>query len=286
MFGFLRKDFATEREKLAFSAGDNKTFCKGCGGEVYDRSLINNFYICPNCSEYHRIPPRDRIAILADSGSFCEVDKNIQAVDSLNFPLYKDKLEKAKSSTGEKEAVICGTMMIKGIDCACFVMDPRFIMASLGAAVGEKITRLFELATEKSLPVLGFTASGGARMQEGILSLMQMAKCSGAVKRHSDAGNLYVVVLTDPTTGGVTASFAMGGDVILAEPKALIGFAGRRVIEQTTGAKLPENFQSAEFMLEHGFIDKIVPRDEQRSIIASLMRVYSYGGRNDGLRKA
>lgn len=225
--------------------------------------------------------PRERIALIADEGSFTEIYSGIESVDALAFPMYKEKLEKARAATGEKEAVVCGMIEIEGIECVCFVMDPRFIMASLGGAVGEKITRAFERATRKGLPVVGFTASGGARMQEGILSLMQMAKCNGAVKRHADTGNLYITVITDPTTGGVTASFAMAGDVILAEPKALIGFAGRRVIEQTTGSKLPENFQSAEFMFQHGFVDRIVERADLKHVIASLMRLYGGKKRNE-----
>ncbi len=265
---------------------DSVLKCSECKAETPETALAENLYICPICGAYQRIPPRERINLLADKGSFKEIYAEIESVDALKFPMYKEKLEKARASTGEKEAVVCGIIKVEGTECVCFVMDARFIMASLGGAVGEKITRTFELANSMDLPVVGFTASGGARMQEGILSLMQMAKCSGAVKRHADTGNLYITVLTDPTTGGVTASFAMEGDVILAEPKALIGFAGRRVIEQTTGSKLPDNFQSAEFMFEHGFIDRIVERAEQKSVIASLMRLYKKGGSYDGLRKA
>ncbi|NLN55338.1 MAG: acetyl-CoA carboxylase, carboxyltransferase subunit beta [Clostridiales bacterium] len=248
--------------------------CTCCKDEFSLCGMRENLFICPKCNTYLRMPPRERIALLADDGSFREIYENIESVDTLNFPMYREKLEKAREVTGEKEAVVCGLAEIEGAECVLFVMDARFIMASLGGAVGEKITRAFEYATLRNIPVVGFTASGGARMQEGIFSLMQMAKCSGAVKRHSDTGNLYIAVLTDPTTGGVTASFAMEGDVILAEPKALIGFAGRRVIEQTTGSKLPEDFQTAEFMLEHGFIDRIVERVEQKKVISSLMRMY------------
>lgn len=204
-----------------------------------------------------------------------------ESVDFLEFPNYAEKLEKAKKTTKEKDAVVCGTAKINGNEFAFFVMDSRFMMASMGSVLGEKITSIFEYATEKSLPVIGFTASGGARMQEGIVSLMQMAKVSGAVKRHSNAGNLYITVLTDPTTGGCTASFAMQGDIILAEPKALIGFAGRRVVEQTTKSKLPDNFQSAEFLLEHGFVDSIVPREKLRETLSDLLGIHSKKGGND-----
>jgi len=198
----------------------------------------------------------------------------VTSVDFLSFPGYAEKLEKARKSTGEKEAVLCGTAAIGGMFCATFVMDSSFIMASMGSAVGEKITRLFEFALAQRLPVIGFTASGGARMQEGVVSLMQMAKCSGAVKRHSEAGLLYIAVLTDPTTGGVTASFAMQADIILAEPNALIGFAGRRVIEGTIGQTLPDDFQSSEFLLSHGFCDKIVPRNQLRETLEKLLKLH------------
>ncbi|MBQ9696516.1 MAG: acetyl-CoA carboxylase carboxyl transferase subunit beta, partial [Oscillospiraceae bacterium] len=187
---------------------------------------------------------------------------------------YSEKLEKARATTKEEDAGVCGIANVCGTECAVFLMDSRFMMASMGSVVGEKITRTFEYATEHGLPVVGFTASGGARMQEGVISLMQMAKVSGAVKNHSNAGLLYITVLTDPTTGGVTASFAMQGDVILAEPKALVGFAGRRVVEQTTKSELPSNFQSAEFLLDHGFVDAIVPRSELRDTLAELLSIH------------
>lgn len=232
-------------------------------------------FICPDCGKYLRIPPRARLEMTVDAGSFTEIAAGVTSVDILQFPGYASKLEKAKAETGEKSAVVCGSAKIGGLPCAIFVMDSRFIMASMGSAVGEKITRTFEYAREHHLPVIGFTASGGARMQEGIVSLMQMAKCSGAVKAHANDGNLYVTVLTDPTTGGVTASFAMQGDIILAEPKALVGFAGRRVVEQTTKSALPDNFQSAEFLLEHGFVDQIVPRAEMRKTLARILKLHA-----------
>ncbi len=221
-----------------------------------------------------RLSARERIALTFDEGSFRELAADLKSVDFLNFPHYAQKLEAAQAATGEKEAVLCGTAAIESMPCAVFAMDARFIMASMGSVVGEKITRLFELALERRLPVIGFTASGGARMQEGVVSLMQMAKCSGAVKRHSEAGLLYTAVLTDPTTGGVTASFAMQADIILAEPDALIGFAGRRVVEQTTGNQLPADFQRAEFLLGHGFVDAVVPRELQTQTLANILRLH------------
>lgn len=198
----------------------------------------------------------------------------IKAENPLNFPGYRDKLETVHTASGEEEAVICGCATIERQRCCIFAMEPYFMMGSMGSAVGEKITLLFEYAVLHRLPVVGFTVSGGARMQEGLLSLMQMAKTSAAVKRHSDAGLLYVAVLTDPTTGGVTASFAMEADLILAEPGAMVGFAGRRVIEQTTRKTLPEGFQKSEFVLEHGFVDSIVARFDQKRYLCELLKMH------------
>ncbi len=254
--------------------------CPKCGKSIPLEHLSENLHVCP-CGYCFRIQPRQRIRFLTDKDSFSELFPDLESVDFLEFPGYTGKLEAMRSTTGEKEAVLCGTAAIEGERCAIFVMDPFFMMGSMGTVVGEKITRLFEYATEQSLPVLGCTVSGGARMQEGILSLMQMAKVSGAVKRHSDAGNLYITLLTDPTTGGVTASFAMEGDIILAEPGTTVGFAGARVIEQTVRKKLPPGFQTAEFTLEHGFIDKIVPRAQQRAIIGTLLAMHRKEGRGD-----
>ena len=212
--------------------------------------------------------------MMMDKGSFHELDADLQTNDPLHFEGYEKKLEAARACSKETEAVLTGTAAINGQRTAIFVIEPSFMMGSMGTVVGEKITRLFEYATAHRLPVIGYTVSGGARMQEGLMSLMQMAKTSGAVKRHSDVGLLYIVVLTDPTTGGVTASFAMEGDIILAEPSATIGFAGARVIEQTTRKQLPNGFQTAEFMLEHGFVDAIVPRSMQREELAFLLRCH------------
>ena len=207
-------------------------------------------------------------------GTFLEMFKGIETPDPLSFPGYRKKLALMREKTGLDEAVVTGTALIKGEKVALGIMDSNFIMASMGTVVGEKITRLFEFATDEKLPVVLFTASGGARMQEGIMSLMQMAKISAAVKRHSNAGLFYLTILTDPTTGGVTASFAMEGDIILAEPQSLVGFAGRRVIENTVREDLPEDFQKAEFLLEHGFVDAIVKRRELPDMIARLVRLH------------
>ena len=251
--------------------------CPNCHKSLPLSVLWENANTCP-CGYHFRMNPRQRLDFLADPGSFTELFGEFSPSDPLDFPGYRKKLEKTQSSCRERDAVLCGTAAIGGEKCALFIMDPYFMMGSMGTVVGEKITRLFEYATEKSLPVVGFTVSGGARMQEGILSLMQMAKCSGAVKRHSEAGLLYIAVLTDPTTGGVTASFAMQADIILAEPNALIGFAGPRVIEQTIGERLPEGFQRSEFQLEHGFVDKVVPRSELRATLIQLLQLHA-GGR-------
>lgn len=248
--------------------------CPVCHTENPRAAVVQEAMTCPACGAYFRMNARERITQIFDAGSFQELDASLSSVDFLSFPGYAEKLEKAKKATGEQDAVICGTATIGGVLCACFVMDPSFIMASMGSVVGEKITRLFEFALEHQLPVIGFTASGGARMQEGVVSLMQMAKCSGAVKRHSQAGLLYIAVLTDPTTGGVTASFAMQADIILAEPNALVGFAGRRVVEQTTGSQLPNNFQRSEFLQEHGFVDAVIERRMLPETLGNLLRLH------------
>lgn len=254
---------------------EEKIRCPICKAIDTKRSVAKNKMVCPSCGYHYRINARTRIKAICDKGSFQELEMNIQTENSLNFPGYANKIESARAASGQMEGVVCGTATIRRQPCAVFVMDPQFMMGSMGSVVGEKITRLFEYATEHDLPVVGFTASGGARMQEGILSLMQMAKTSGAVHFHSDKGGLYITVLTDPTTGGVTASFAMLGDIILSEPNALIGFAGRRVIEQTTKKKLPEDFQRAEFLQDCGFVDAIVPRTELRATLERLLKQHS-----------
>lgn len=254
---------------------EEKIRCPICKAIDTKRSVAKNKMVCPSCGYHYRINARTRIKAICDKGSFQEPEMNIQTENPLNFPGYANKIESARAASGQMEGVVCGTATIRRQPCAVFVMDPQFMMGSMGSVVGEKITRLFEYATEHDLPVVGFTASGGARMQEGILSLMQMAKTSGAVHFHSDKGGLYITVLTDPTTGGVTASFAMLGDIILSEPNALIGFAGRRVIEQTTKKKLPEDFQRAEFLQDCGFVDAIVPRTELRATLERLLKQHS-----------
>ncbi len=245
--------------------------CPECRSILFREDLEKNALVCPECGYHFRMKARDRIRLIADGGSFRERDITLSSGNPIGFPDYEKKLWHARLQSGETEAVVCGTAKIGGFPVCLFSMEPNFMMGSMGTVVGEKITRLFEYALEKSLPVVGFTASGGARMQEGILSLMQMEKTSAAVWRHSGAGNLYAAVLTDPTTGGVTASFAMEADVILAEPGALIGFAGPRVIEQTIRQKLPPGFQKAEFLLKKGFIDDIVPRGSLKEYLSKLL---------------
>ncbi|MBR6106708.1 MAG: acetyl-CoA carboxylase carboxyltransferase subunit beta [Oscillospiraceae bacterium] len=249
--------------------------CKSCGAEIAYQEYLENHCICPECGTYFRMRAVERLEDTVDAGTFQEIDRKLKSKDPIQFPDYAQKLDKAEKASGLNEGVVCGTAKIDGIETALFVMDSAFMMGSMGTVVGEKITRLFEKATAQNLPVIGFITSGGARMQEGIFSLMQMAKVSGAVKRHSEAGLLYIAVLTDPTTGGITASFAMQGDIIIAEPKALIGFAGQRVIEQTTGEKLPAGFQRAEFQLEHGFVDLIEERPRMTYTLAKLLAIHS-----------
>ena len=247
--------------------------CPGCKYTIYQKDLGSE-RICPHCGYTFRISAQERLALTIDMGTFLEMFKGIETQDPLNFPGYRKKLTLMREKTGLDEAVVTGTALIKGEKVTLGIMDSNFIMASMGTVVGEKITRLFEYATAEKLPVVLFTASGGARMQEGIMSLMQMAKISAAVKRHSNAGLFYLTILTDPTTGGVTASFAMEGDIILAEPQSLVGFAGRRVIENTVREDLPEDFQKAEFLLEHGFVDAIIKRRELPDTIARLVRLH------------
>lgn len=252
--------------------------CPSCKTMLFVNELQENLHICYKCGHHFRINVRQRISMMVDANTFTEFYGEMTSKNILKFPNYDQKLKNARLESAENEAVICGVGKIGGFDCALFVMEPYFMMGSMGTVVGEKITRIFEYATEKKLPVIGFTVSGGARMQEGILSLMQMAKTSGAVKKHSMAGNLYITVLTDPTTGGVSASFAMEGDIIIAECNALIGFAGPRVIEQTIRQKLPEGFQRAEFLLEKGFVDEVVSRKEQKAYLAKLLSLHAREG--------
>lgn len=250
--------------------------CPRCQSIVTLKRYEELHRVCPDCNYHGRLSAPDRIELTADKESFTEFDENMLSCDPIDFPDYPQKQQELRESTGLKDAIITGTANIRGIKTVIGIMDSRYMMASMGSVVGEKITRAFEYATENNLPVIMFTASGGARMQEGIVSLMQMAKTSGAVKLHSDAGGLYITVLTDPTTGGVTASFASLGDIIIAEPKVLVGFAGRRVIESTMKQRLPEDFQLAEFMQEKGFVDMIVERNKIRSTLAHLLALHGY----------
>ncbi|MBQ7974047.1 MAG: acetyl-CoA carboxylase, carboxyltransferase subunit beta [Clostridia bacterium] len=248
--------------------------CPNCHKDIPLSKLWGNQLVCA-CGHHFRLGARERIHMLVDTDSFHELFAGLKSVNPLGFPGYDEKLAKAQNNTNEEEAVICGTAEINQQKCCLFVMDSNFMMGSMGTIVGEKITSIFEYAQKHRLPVIGFTVSGGARMQEGLLSLMQMAKTSCAVKQHSDAGLLYVAVLTDPTTGGVTASFAMQADITLAEPGATIGFAGARVIEQTTKKTLPKEFQKAEFNLKHGFVDAIVNRLQQKEFLTEILRLHN-----------
>ncbi len=263
--------------------------CKGCAGVIYRSRLEENLQLCPDCGHHYPLTAQQRIELLTDKGSFAEMDANLDSVDVLDFAgtgVYEEKLAASKKKTGMTEAVICGTAALDRQPMALGVMDFRFLGASMGSVVGEKITRLTEFASENRLPLVIVTASGGARMYEGMLSLMQMAKTSGALAVHAELGLPYIVVMTHPTTAGVTASFASLGDVIVAEPGALIGFAGPRVIKQTTQSELPPGFQTAEFLMEHGFIDRVVPRTELRRELSLLLAYFSGALRCDNATAA
>ena len=251
--------------------------CKKCGAVHSVQDVRANDFACPSCGAYVRIHAKRRIKLLADPGSFEEWNKELPVVNPLEFPEYEQKLWEVKESTGLNEAVVTGKITIDGIPTAIGVCDARFLMSSMGHNLGEKIARMAERAAEEKLPVILYACSGGARMQEGIISLMQMVKTSEALGRLQESGQLFISVLTDPTMGGVTASFAMLGDIILAEPGALIGFTGQRVIQQTIGGKLPEGFQRSEFLLKHGFTDAIVPRRDQRAVLAHILRLHVKG---------
>ena len=247
--------------------------CRFCGALIYKKEM-DEFKICPKCGGHFRISAKERLAITCDEGTFEEFDADMTSKNPMGYPDYDKLIARMQAKTGLKEAVVTGKCRINGYETVIAVMDSNFMMASMGSVVGEKITRAVEHASENNLPIVIFTASGGARMQEGIISLMQMAKTSAAVRRHSDKGLLYLTVMTDPTTGGVSASFANLGDIILAEPKATIGFAGRRVIEGTINEKLPDDFQSAEFQLHHGFVDRIVERKDMKNAISAVFKLH------------
>ena len=250
--------------------------CPRCRNVVFEDEIKAVNMVCPKCGYHGRLSAAERIAITVDKDSFHELDADMKSKNPIDFPGYEEKQEILREKTGLNDAILTGEATIRGIPVVIGVMDSRYMMASMGSVVGEKITRAFELATAKKKPIILFTASGGARMQEGIISLMQMAKTSGAAARHSEAGQLYITVLTDPTTGGVTASFASLRDIIIAEPKVLVGFAGRRVIEGTIKQRLPDDFQLAEFLLEKGFVDMIVERRKMRSVLSHVMKLHGY----------
>lgn len=277
----LRKDF---EENIKISNGKNETnaiikSCPDCNFKASISEFSNNYYVCPKCNYHIRLNTENRIKQLFDENTFEELFENMETpmpapmFDKLE---YGAKLKKAKQTTKLKEAVVCGTGLMDEIKIAAAIMDSHFLMGSMGTVVGDKITRLIEFATERRLPLLIATTSGGARMQEGILSLMQMAKTSAAIKRHSDLGLLYITLLTNPTTGGVSASFAMLGDIIIAEPDAIVGFAGKRVIERTINETLPPEFQKSEFVQEKGFIDIILQRSELKENVVKLLKMHGY----------
>ena len=259
--------------------GDKLITCPKCGQESERKTVAEGLSVCPKCGYHFPIGGYYRLSTILDPGSFRELNEKYPAADPLSFPGYRAKLTAAQRKTGLTEAAVTATGTIGGHKCVVGVLDSRFFMGSMSAAVGEKITLAIEYAAKNKLPLILFSASGGARMQEGILSLMQMAKTSAALARFSDRGLLYISVLTDPTTGGVTASFASLGDIILAEPGALIGFAGPRVSQQTIGETLPEGFQRAEYQEEHGFVDAVVPRSQMRETLSQLLRLHEKGGR-------
>lgn len=253
--------------------------CKRCSQILYNNDLKAQHMVCNYCNEHFYISPKERIELIADEGSFQEINSFHKEINPLNFPGYVEKIKQQAENTDSVEAVITGKCKINGTDVVMAIMDSKFLMGSMGCEVGEKITRAVETASSENLPIIIFTASGGARMQEGIFSLMQMTKISAALKRHSNLGLLYITVLTNPTTGGVTASFAMLGDIILSEPGAIVGFAGKRVIQQTINQELPKEFQKAEFLLKHGFIDKIVDRKDMKELLSKILWLHR---RKDG----
>ena len=281
-FTFLKPKNELENIPSDKLSGENKPYipdsllikCPECKKMLLVSDLNENSKVCVHCGHHFRINARRRIELIADEGTFEEKNSEMTSKNIIGFPDYNRKLATAKNRSGENESVITGICTVNGYKTVVFAMESGFMMGSMGTVTGEKITRAFEYATEHRLPVIAFTVSGGARMQEGVLSLMQMAKTSGAVKRHGDAGLLYITVLTDPTTGGVTASFAMEGDIILSEPGALVAFAGPRVIEQTIRQKLPKDFQTAEFLQDKGFVDAVVDRREMKKVLSDLLLMH------------
>ena len=279
------KDFfnRSSKKKKYVTVSDSKqnevpagimTKCPKCKKIMYTKELAENLNVCFNCDHHLILTAHERINAIADEGTFEEFDKGMTSANPLDFPSYEEKVQKDQKKTGLNEAVVTGTAQLEGIEYGVAVMDSRFRMGSMGSVVGEKICRIIEHCTKERLPFILFSASGGARMQEGIISLMQMGKTSVSLKRHMDAGLLYISYITNPTTGGVSASFASVGDINISEPKALIGFAGRRVIEQTINEKLPDDFQTSEFLLEHGQLDKVVHRKDMRNTLANLLKMH------------
>ena len=277
-FAARRKDQFVGKVSQDTDEGDGLWVkCSECSQVAYRKDLISNFNVCSNCGHHNRINSDERINIIADKNSFKEFDSSLSPTDPLGFKdrrAYADRIKESQAGTGLRDGVVTGICSVNSMPLALAVMDFRFMGGSMGSVVGEKITRIIERATLENFPILIVCASGGARMQEGMLSLMQMAKISGALKKHKEKNLLYMPLLTHPTTGGVTASFAMLGDLILAEPKALIGFAGRRVIEQTLREKLPDNFQTAEYLLEHGFVDVIVKRKDLKTTLTKILNIH------------
>lgn len=279
------KPFLQRRKKLLKleqlrKAGEveEKVLCPHCGQSVEKSRVKKNLKVCPLCRYYYPLSPRERLRLIADEKSFREMKKNLTTKNPLNFPGYEEKTQQLQEKLGQKDAVVTGTIEIDGIPAAIGVMDGRFLMGSMGTVVGEKITALTEYAAGKKLPLILFCASGGARMQEGMFALMQMAKTAAAIERFKAQGGLYISCMTHPTTGGVSASFASLGDIMLAEPEALICFAGPRVIEQTIGEKLPEGFQRARFLLEHGMLDMVVERGKMKKMLHTLLTLHGFGG--------
>ncbi|MGM9934707.1 acetyl-CoA carboxylase, carboxyltransferase subunit beta [uncultured Clostridium sp.] len=279
---FVKRQYATVKPSVLKVSEEKKeekpnipsgmwTKCDKCSAMIYQDDLENHKYVCPNCNHHFRINAKQRIRMFLDKQSFNELWGDFKTTNPLDFKGYDEKVKKSSMKTSSSEAIVTGIGEINGLKVACGIMDSFFMMGSMGTVVGEKLTRLIEYATENNLPLIVFTTSGGARMQEGIFSLMQMAKVSSALAKHDEKGLLYISVLTDPTTGGVTASFAMEGDIILSEPDALVGFAGRRVIENTIKETLPDNFQKAEFLLDKGFVDAIVERKDLRTCIYKIL---------------
>lgn len=274
------KNFNNTKSKIDIPVG-KWVKCNKCKEILYKETIRENLNICPNCGNYFRMHINRRLESIIDEGTYKRFELNIETNNPLNLEDYPKKLKTLREKTGLEEAIACGTGKINGEDVVICIMDSGFLMGSMGAVVGEKITYSIEQAIRLKLPIIIFSVSGGARMQEGIISLMQMAKTTAALTKLDEAGLLYISVLTDPTYGGVTASFASLGDIILAEPGAMIGFAGQRVIEQTIGEKLPEGFQTAEFLLEHGFIDKIVKREDMKETLYKLICYHKGGQHNE-----